>query len=448
MGFKVGEVSERSAIVWTRLTAVTKPNSAVLGQEPAQEVADAGIAGLPGAVPGMAGDASLAISSQANFSDAKEYAGARVTGASDFTHKWTVENLQPATKYFVRVTARGTGGRATAQKDGSFTTAPPGDQWQEIRFAVMTCQSHRHRDEGDGFRIYPSMQKAGIRFYIAAGDDVYYDSDPPLASTVAMARFHWNRMYGLPMLVEFHRHVPGYFEKDDHDSYRNDGWPPPGTIIDSTDVLEGQLNFAKGVKVFREQNPLAEKTYRTFRWGKGLQIWLTEGRDYRSPNNMADGPEKTIWGREQREWLKSGILASDADFKVIISPTPIVGPDRVNKNDNHSNRGFAYEGNEFRKWTQDNKLSNLFICNGDRHWQYHSVDPATGLNEFSCGPASDIHASGSPGLDPTYHKFHRVLGGFLTVGVSREGGRPAITFRHHDVNGAVVYEKAFGATPN
>jgi hypothetical protein len=32
------------------------------------------------------------------------------------------------------------------------------------------------------------------------------------------------------------------------------------------------------------------------------------------------------------------------------------------------------------------------------------------------------------------------------VGVSREGGRPAITFRHHDVNGAVVYEKAFGAS--
>ncbi len=33
---------------------------------------------------------------------------------------------------------------------------------------------------------------------------------------------------------------------------------------------------------------------RTFRWGKTLQIWLVEGRDYRSPNNMPDGPEDPV----------------------------------------------------------------------------------------------------------------------------------------------------------
>ena len=79
--------------------------------------------------------------------------------------------------------------------------------------------------------------------------------------------------------------------------------------------LTGELNFFKGLKVFREQVPMGEKTYRTFRWGKGLQIWLTEGRDFRSPNNMPDGPDKTIWGREQMEWVKSSILASDADVQ-------------------------------------------------------------------------------------------------------------------------------------
>lgn len=186
---------------------------------------------------------------------------------------------------------------------------------------------------------------------------------------------------------------------------------------------------------------MGEKTYRTFRWGKGLQIWLTEGRDFRSPNNMPDGPEKTIWGREQLEWLKSSLLASDAEFKVLISPTPVVGPDRGNKADNHSNATFGQEGNAFRKWVQDNKLTgNFFTCCGDRHWQYHSVDPATGLNEFACGAASDKHAGGSPGLDPEFHKFHCVKGGFLTISVSRPAEVPTIAFRHHDVEGAVVYE--------
>ena len=45
---------------------------------------------------------------------------------------------------------------------------------------------------------------------------------------------------------------------------------------------------------------MGEQTYRTFRWGKDLQIWLVEGRDFRSPNNMPDGPDKTIWGAEQK----------------------------------------------------------------------------------------------------------------------------------------------------
>ena len=77
--------------------------------------------------------------------------------------------------------------------------------------------------------------------------------------------------------------------------------------------------------------------YRTVRWGKDLEVWLVEGRDFRSPNNMPDGPDKSIWGGEQKEWLKKTLLASDATFKILVSPTPIVGPDRGNKADNHAN---------------------------------------------------------------------------------------------------------------
>ncbi len=50
---------------------------------------------------------------------------------------------------------------------------------------------------------------------------------------------------------------------------------------------------------------MGERTYRTIRWGKGLQIWMVEGRLYRSPNTMEDGLQKTIWGKEQ--------LASDME---------------------------------------------------------------------------------------------------------------------------------------
>src|SRR5205085_9920485 len=33
------------------------------------------------------------------------------------------------------------------------------------------------------------------------------------------------------------------------------------------------------------------------------------------------------------------------------------------------------------------------------YWQYMSTDPESGLREFSCGPASDIHAVDGPGRD-------------------------------------------------
>jgi alkaline phosphatase D len=156
---------------------------------------------------------------------------------------------------------------------------------------------------------------------------------------------------------------------------------------------------------------------------------------------MPDGPDKLIWGHEQREWLMRTILESNANFKVLISPTPIVGPDRdEGKNDNHSNAVFAHARNFFLNWTKAQNLNNFYVINGDRHWQYMSVDPATGLREFSAGPPSDIHAGGNPPQDKSIQPFLRVNGGFLTVSVTQENERPKIAFRHHDVDGNVVHE--------
>jgi len=134
------------------------------------------------------------------------------------------------------------------------------------------------------------------------------------------------------------------------------------------------------------------------------------------------------------------VLASDADWRILISPTAIVGPDRPGKADNHSNAAFAHEGNEIRSWIQQNAEDNFFVVCGDRHWQYHSVHPETGVHEFSTGPASDEHAGGTPGEDPRYHRYHQVIGGFLAVTVSRENNESTISSRFYDVNGAQQYE--------
>lgn len=437
-GAKVGEVTDTSAIVWMRVTAKAARNSEgpVRKGKPADPPPkDAEVDRLHGACPGAPGQVRLRYGTREDLSDAKETPWVEVKAENDFSHQFRLTDLKPKTVYHYSAETSGPKGdpKHTAQR-GRFATPPSANEPADILFTVVTCQGYRDVDHADGFHIYEAMAKLKPQFFVPAGDNVYYDSDDPLATTVALARYHWQRMHSFPRHIAFHAQTPGYWEKDDHDTVMDDSWP------DKEMKKMLPMTFKDGLRIFREQVPMGDKTYRTVRWGKNLQVWMTEGRDFRSPNTMADGPDKSIWGAEQKAWLLKTLKESDADWKVLISPTPIVGPDRTNKADNHSNKAFTHEGDEFRSWVQKNVADQFFVVCGDRHWQYHSVHPTTKVREFSCGAASDEHAGGSPGENKEYHQFHRVKGGFLSVAVSRPGGKSTIHFRFHDVQGQVVHE--------
>lgn len=438
-GVRVGEVTPTSAIVWTRITeqverradGVERRKRADRDNPESLDPRD-----LEGSVPGAEGRVQLRYGVKEDLSDAVETEWVSVRAEDDYTHHFRLDDLEPATVYhFASQTSSADGAELHEAVRGRFETAPTPEEYGDVTFTVVTGQAYKDVDDPNGFLIYPSMLKLHPKFIIPTGDTVYYDSDDPLVTSIDLARYHWHRIYSYPFLREFHRQVPGYWEKDDHDSYANDNWPEL-----SRDYM-GSFSFKQGLKVYAEQAPMSELPYRTFRWGKGLQIWLVEGRDFRSPNTMEDGPEKTIWGAEQKEWLKRTLLESDADWRVLISPTPIVGPDRANKADNHSNKAFQHEGDEFRGWVQENIADNFIVACGDRHWQYHSVHPTSGMHEYSCGPASDQHAGGTPGESDVYHRFHRPQGGFLSVTAKRVEDESRLVLRLHAVDGTVVYEQ-------
>ena len=175
---------------------------------------------------------------------------------------------------------------------------------------------------------------------------------------------------------------------------------------------------------------------------------------YRSPNATPDGPDKTIWGKHQKAWLKRTLKESKATFKLLISPTPMIGPDDLRKTDNHTNMGgFRHERDEFFGWLHETGIDrqNFYIICGDRHWQYHSVHP-TGIEEFSCGALVDANSRlgrlpGDPqSTDPKalikqpYYQTTR-SGGFLMVKVAPTGDKqPAIlTFVFYDERGKVLH---------
>ena len=138
------------------------------------------------------------------------------------------------------------------------------------------------------------------------------------------------------------------------------------------------------------------------------------------------------------EWFKRSVEASDATFKILISQTPLVGPDRPKKDDNYANEGFHHEGELLRRFVEQ---QGMYVINGDRHWQYASKDAETGLLEFGCGPASKEHAGGwNPADKRPEHLYVNVTGGYLEVNVVHRQGRPAIVFTHRSVDGNVLFE--------
>jgi len=149
-------------------------------------------------------------------------------------------------------------------------------------------------------------------------------------------------------------------------------------------------------------------------------------------------------------------MASDATFKFIVSPTPMVGPDDAYKTDNHTNpEGFRYEGDQFFKWLGENDFlnKNLYLVCGDRHWQYHAVHPS-GFEEFSTGALVDANSragrlAGDPKSSDPDGKIKQLYvqgtkeqasGGFLMIKVERVEEQPVASFLFYDEKGSLLYE--------
>lgn len=387
---------------------------------------------MQGACPGAPGEVRLNYFPEAEPALVRSMDWTITRAEEDYTCQWTVKDLQAGTRYVAILEARPIGQEEiTAILRGSFRTAPQPDLPVPQTFCMTTCHDYIRRDDDLGHRIYPAMTQMAPDWMIHAGDIEYYDKPNPWAWTIDLMRFKWARLFSLPRVRDFYANHTSYFIKDDHDTLKNDCWPGQ---------TYGAVSFEQGVRLFnREQFPARTPRYTTVQWGRDVQIWILEGRDFRSPNTIKDGPDKTILGKEQKAWLLQSVHDSTAAFKLVFSPTPIVGPDRDQKSDNHANETFKYEGLQLRDALS--AIEGLIVFCGDRHWQYASKDSLTGLWEFGCGPGSERHELGwREGDVRPEHRFLRVQGGFLSGQLSygEAVDQPRLLIRHHTVDGKEV----------
>ena len=457
-GIMAGSVSHDSALVQLRLSE---------GDELVE-----------GDLPGAWGVVEFSLSSEGS----EQVLLAHAFPQRDFIARVKFQELIPNTTYVCKTRLGLELNRLTDGPTVTFKTLPGPDIAENVSFAVVTGmnyakfhgdsrinrarsavknntklpQPYSGPDKELGYPALATILKMKPDFFIGTGDNVYYDTpDDPRAVTTTEMRQKWHEQFVQPRFRELFAKVPTHWIVDDHD-YRVDDGDNSGEFLPLPEtgrqILLEQLPYASS------EQPAA-RTYRTYRVSKDLQIWLTENRFHRSPNVMPDGPEKTVWGKEQKVWLKKTLKESDAKFKVLISPTPMVGPDDLRKTDNHCDiGGFQHERDEFFKFLKENELDqqNFFIICGDRHWQYHAVD-STGVEEFSCGAMVDANSRlgrmpGDPaGTDPDgliehLHRQTERSGGFLLVRCDAvsQSGVAKLSFEFYDELGKLLYRTTKG----
>jgi alkaline phosphatase D len=376
----------------------------------------------------------------------------RATAATDLAVKAVFPNLSPATRYLYRVRQR------DVRAEGELTTAPAPDDRARVTFLWSgdlggggLC-----RPLDGGYRIFDVMARRAADFFLFVGDTIYADvaCDRPgtvlhpdaRATTLAEyhARHRYNREDGLYQRLL--ARTPTYAIWDDHE-VRNDFSGPTEPLMPT-----GRQAFIDYWPIV----PPAEdptRLYRTARWGRLLDVFILDTRQYRSPNTDRDGPAKTMLGPTQRRWLVDSVATSPAVWKVVVSSVPLSVPTgRTARRDSWTGvsafglpmddaTGFATERDAILKELRTRGVKNLVFAVGDVHHAEmirHEPQPGFVFHELIAGPLSAGFGRPRPLDDSLGPRSLFAHGGAFNFGEVTVDAQ-AFTVRFIDVDGAVMF---------
>jgi alkaline phosphatase D len=363
----VGDVTSSSAVVWVRAPA-----------------------------PGE-------VTVEVTAGDGAAVATARIAAVSerDLTGQAPLTGLAAGTPHRVRVRS------GTTQVTAGFRTAPAADAVAPVSFAWsgdLGASGHCRLADG-GYRIFAALARQPLDFFLFVGDTIYADHRCSGPAFVPGADFEATTLEGYRRKHRYNRedrHVQAFFRQtpvtaiwDDHE-VRND-------FAGSVEPL-----MPVGRQAFLEYWPIVPppeeptRLYRKLRWGKLLEVFVLDTRQYRSHNRQVDGPDKTMLGGPQRRWLLDAVLASDAVWKVVVTSVPLSVPTGHRVRDSWSNAsiyglpqgdgtGFAAERDGILRVFRERGVKNLVFLAADVHHAElirHRPAAAFVFHEFVAGPLS------------------------------------------------------------
>ncbi|MEU4130179.1 alkaline phosphatase D family protein [Streptomyces wuyuanensis] len=312
-GVASGDPLPDGVLLWTRVT-------------PAPDA-------LPGSGKGPATEVGWEIAEDRGFTKVVAGGLTTATAATDHTVKVDVRGLLPATAYFFRFTSGG-----TVSATGRTRTAPAADAAAPgVRFGVVSCANW----ESGYFAAYRHLAaRADLDAILHLGDYIYeygtggYPADEYVVrrhqpaheiTTLADYRARHGTYKTDADLQALHAAHPLVAIWDDHE-IANDAWA--GGAENHTPGAEGDYaaRAAAAKRAYFEWMPVRTSTegtvYRRLRFGKLADLHLLDLRSFRSEqasvgSGKVDDPERTITGRAQLDWLKSGLASSDATWKLV-----------------------------------------------------------------------------------------------------------------------------------
>ncbi|MGW1431144.1 alkaline phosphatase D family protein [Streptomyces sp. NPDC002431] len=258
---------------------------------------------------------------------------ATASAAHDHTVKADVRGLAPASTYYYRFAA----GTVLSPVGRTRTAPAAGAATPGVRFGVVSCANW----EAGYFSPYRHLAaRADLDAVLHLGDYIYEYASGGYPAAKYTVRPHEPRHEILTLadyrlrhatyktdadLQELHAVHPVIAIWDDHE-FANDAWS--GGAENHTPGTEGAWadRVAAAKQAYFEWMPVRASTegtvYRRLRFGRLAELHLLDLRSFRSQqasigSGAVDDPERTITGRAQLDWLKSGLAASDAAWKLV-----------------------------------------------------------------------------------------------------------------------------------
>ena len=250
-------------------------------------------------------------------------------------------------------------------------------------FGGDTKESHQP------FRIMDAIRAKKPDFFLHLGDTIYADKGGAAVRLPEFwAKYRGNR-YDLPTQKLFSQ-TSLYVTWDDHEvtgDYHPDN--PLAPI--------GRTAFFDYWPIRRDPRE-PHRVYRSFRWGKAMELFILDARQYR------DIEKGTILGEEQKQWLLKGLSSSNALFKFVATSVPISSrrhPDKWG--------GFQVDRKEVLGTIRRRKISGVIFLTADVHYAAVSKIPGSRrvLREIIVGPLAAPRNRRSKGTGRRFEYFSK-----------------------------------------